>query len=1078
MPITKKRPHVAELLNIAVEQRRKLRETREEMLHRPASIWIPRYAQEMLESGSGRSLSQNVLLLSKSLPWNVKLTILSRLCERVVTDKYVQILKTCLWTLGFAILAYLVTKDLSTSPFDIGIIWTDFSLNILLLVFSIIKLCGLHIRIKIESLFNREMDMFETIVECGILEIIVTAVCLAVGLSNIGLWSRLLRLGLLLSPVLELFPHLNVLMNSMGNGMKSIFFTILVLFLLVLSYGLLGYQFFSRNDPFHFGTYALSVLTFFQLSTFENWSVIFYINYSGCNSFPSEYPPPSSFNQSSLPSPIATIFGTFELPICTNSQAQPLLASLIFCSYAFVAGYVIVSMCLAAVALGINEKLDDLRTISLYGEDDDDDAFNIHSTHNAAGQGSKASKLLGNSGEIKSLKELLKKIWLNQGVGTVDGLFKSSQSSFKVDSLCSATSISGEATTIIRHIYYKILITLAIVADAVLRIVSYSTDTVSPEDSPEMVSIHVLFQCILLVDAIFHLLSRATKPRQILRDYWTIFDLTVVVVLFLPSLMPFDHRFYWLSFLSIFRLIRVLKRLSFLIPDLGAVLDALANSSTGVMYVAILVLIFFMFFGIAGTLLFKEAAPYYFSNPGIASRTLLQVMTMDNWSDIMRKCMIGCKYYGFSTGYQSYDSSCDFNNGRGVGYWAALYFVLFVILSAMVLTSLLVGVIITSLELLREDTKASEEMWKKVKMVAKRYNISKSSTDMLLELFDKLDKSCNGVLTFVELKPILDIVNMNNDRQFAFFMKIDIDKSGQIDFAEFCEMISFMGNEPPESLLAGHFQRRNAHPSINVHRPNQSSQSTIDITNSSQTKSIPRIAPVFRLSRSRSLLSAHQTNAILTVSSIDDLKSTSTSKGQITNTDEIVSSLRSVKSRASARSHNSSTRVTPSMEFHESMSFNHYNVPHGSSSHSLNNSDRIGNGVHSALPYMIPTAVTATRTFSAASASNISENAELALFVVENLEDGDEYANSNKGSMKSPLSVNFASADEKFYQDDPVADQNIEIITAKYFSLSPKSSEKKISPEQERHRKSEGFGWYMNQYSFREESAGNEIENL
>ena len=46
MPITKKRPHIIELLDIAVEQRRKLHETKVEILERPAIIWYQTYGNE------------------------------------------------------------------------------------------------------------------------------------------------------------------------------------------------------------------------------------------------------------------------------------------------------------------------------------------------------------------------------------------------------------------------------------------------------------------------------------------------------------------------------------------------------------------------------------------------------------------------------------------------------------------------------------------------------------------------------------------------------------------------------------------------------------------------------------------------------------------------------------------------------------------------------------------------------------------------------------------------------------------------------------------------------------------------
>ena len=77
-------------------------------------------------------------------------------------------------------------------------------------------------------------------------------------------------------------------------------------------------------------------------------------------------------------------------------------------------------------------------------------------------------------------------------------------------------------------------------------------------------------------------------------------------------------------------------------------------------------------------------------------------MTQDNWSDVMRTCMYGCSNHAYDTGLPKFDNLCTMEN-TGVGWIAPIYFISFMIVSAMVLMSLVVGVIITSMELLRED---------------------------------------------------------------------------------------------------------------------------------------------------------------------------------------------------------------------------------------------------------------------------------------------------------------------------------------------------------------------------------------
>ena len=110
-------------------------------------------------------------------------------------------------------------------------------------------------------------------------------------------------------------------------------------------YGALGHSLFAHNDPYHFGTYALGFLTCFQMSTFENWSTVFFINYHGCDSYTSEYTG-VSYNSSVL---VDTFAGEFVLPFCANPIDKPFESTFFFISFVFIEGVFAVESCLAAV---------------------------------------------------------------------------------------------------------------------------------------------------------------------------------------------------------------------------------------------------------------------------------------------------------------------------------------------------------------------------------------------------------------------------------------------------------------------------------------------------------------------------------------------------------------------------------------------------------------------------------------------------------------------------------------------------------------------------------------------------------
>ena len=110
-----------------------------------------------------------------------------------------------------------------------------------------------------------------------------------------------------------------------------------------------------------------------------------------------------------------------------------------------------------------------------------------------------------------------------------------------------------------------------------------------------------------------------------------------------------QNRYEFLQCVRFLRFVRIMKLYSATFGDLMVILNSLNNSFICVLYVMALVSVFFLLYSIAGVLLFKQANPYYFRDVESTLKTLLQVMSQDNWSNVMRTCMIGCRFYG-STG--------------------------------------------------------------------------------------------------------------------------------------------------------------------------------------------------------------------------------------------------------------------------------------------------------------------------------------------------------------------------------------------------------------------------------------------
>ena len=69
-----------------------------------------------------------------------------------------------------------------------------------------------------------------------------------------------------------------------------------MLFLVFYMFAILAMILFKENDPWHFATLHLAILSLFRASTFEDWTDIMYINMYGCVNYGYDYDPAAPFN--------------------------------------------------------------------------------------------------------------------------------------------------------------------------------------------------------------------------------------------------------------------------------------------------------------------------------------------------------------------------------------------------------------------------------------------------------------------------------------------------------------------------------------------------------------------------------------------------------------------------------------------------------------------------------------------------------------------------------------------------------------------------------------------------------------
>lgn len=160
---------------------------------------------------------------------------------------------------------------------------------------------------------------------------IVAVSLLPIGGSSVTV-LRLLRL----LRVLRLFkalPRLQVLVGALLKSIPSMFYVTLLLLLLFYVYAVAATFLFGANDPIHFGSLHMSMLSLFRAVTLEDWTDLMYIQMYGCEGYG---------------------YGGSEA-LCTASSAHPLLGATFFVSFVLLGTMIILNLFVGVIMKGMDE---------------------------------------------------------------------------------------------------------------------------------------------------------------------------------------------------------------------------------------------------------------------------------------------------------------------------------------------------------------------------------------------------------------------------------------------------------------------------------------------------------------------------------------------------------------------------------------------------------------------------------------------------------------------------------------------------------------------------------------------------
>lgn len=190
-----------------------------------------------------------------------------------------------------------------------------------------------------------------------------------------------------------------------------------------------------------------------------------------------------------------------------------------------------------------------------------------------------------------------------------------------------------------------------------------------------------LDRAILFVFVAELALRLAAHRARFFRDPWSLFDLFVVAIAFMPANEAF-------AVLRAARVLRVLRLIS-AFPRLRRVIEGLIASIPGIASIGAILVIVFYVFAVMATKLFGAAYPEWFGSLHDSLFSLFQIMTLEGWADMVREIMTTHPY-------------------------AWVFFVVYILAATFTVLNLFIAVIVDAMQRQHDDENDSDRALKRI----------------------------------------------------------------------------------------------------------------------------------------------------------------------------------------------------------------------------------------------------------------------------------------------------------------------------------------------------------------------------
>jgi voltage-gated sodium channel len=181
-----------------------------------------------------------------------------------------------------------------------------------------------EILIKICSLGSRFSEFFKD--GWNVFDFLIVSACFLPFEGQSIIVLRLLRV-LRIIRLVGTVPELKLIVNTLLKSIPSMAYIAALLSILFYIYACLGTFLFRANDPVHFESLHLTLLSLFRVATLEDWTDIMYTAIYGCENY--------------------GYLGMEEL--CVNTEVFPFLGWLYFVSFVLLATFVFLNLIIGVI---------------------------------------------------------------------------------------------------------------------------------------------------------------------------------------------------------------------------------------------------------------------------------------------------------------------------------------------------------------------------------------------------------------------------------------------------------------------------------------------------------------------------------------------------------------------------------------------------------------------------------------------------------------------------------------------------------------------------------------------------------